>query len=126
MSDILLIQPPQWYPVSPYLAVPLLAFAFLGGDINAGLTVAGVDSATFLNVFASGSTGKFSAIEIISQLAWGLGYMGMPHILVRFMAVKNEKELNKSKVIAIIWVALSLLFAVIIGGFGALIYFSRK
>ena len=100
------------------LAVPILAFAFLGGDINAGLTAAGVDSATFLNVFASGSTGKFSAIEIISQLAWGLGYMGMPHILVRFMAVKSEKELNKSKVIAIIWVALSLLFAVIIGVVG--------
>ena len=44
--------------------------------------------------------------------------MGMPHILVRFMAVKNEKELNKSKAIAIIWVALSLLFAVIIGVVG--------
>ena len=100
------------------LAVPILAFAFLGGDINGALTAAEVDSSTFLNVFASGSTGSFSFIEIISQLAWGLGYMGMPHILVRFMAVKNEKELNKSKVIAIIWVALSLLFAVIIGAVG--------
>lgn len=100
------------------LAVPLLAFAFLGGDMNAALVATGVDSATFMNVFASGSTGKFSVIEIISQLAWGLGYMGMPHILVRFMAVKDEKELNKSKAIAIIWVALSLLFAVIIGVVG--------
>ena len=40
------------------LAVPLLAFAFLGGDINAGLSATGVDSNTFLNVFASGSTGS--------------------------------------------------------------------
>ena len=100
------------------LAIPIVAFAFLGGDVSGTLAATGVDSATFLNVFASGSTGKFSVIEIISQLAWGLGYMGMPHILVRFMAVKDEKELDKSKAIAIIWVALSLLFAVIIGVVG--------
>ena len=100
------------------LAVPILAFAFLGGDVNSALTASGVDSATFMNVLASGSTGKFSFVEIISQLAWGLGYMGMPHILVRFMAVKDEKELAKSKGIAIVWVALSLLFAVIIGVVG--------
>lgn len=100
------------------LAIPIAAFAFLGGDMSGALAATGVDSATFLNVFASGSTGRFSFIEIISQLAWGLGYMGMPHILVRFMAVKDEKELDKSKVIAIVWVALSLLFAVIIGVVG--------
>ena len=100
------------------LAVPILAFAFLGGDISGALSAAEVDSATFLDVFASGSTGNFSAIEIISQLAWGLGYMGMPHILVRFMAVKDEKELNKSKSVAIIWVALSLVFACVIGVVG--------
>ncbi len=100
------------------LAVPILAFGFLGGDINAGLAAAGVNSDTFLDVFSSTATGKFSVVEIISQLAWGLGYMGMPHILVRFMAVKSEKELNKSKVIAIVWVALSLFFAVAIGMIG--------
>lgn len=61
---------------------------------------------------------QVSAVEIISQLAWGLGYCGMPHILVRFMAVKNQKELNKSKGIAIVWVAISLTFAVVIGVLG--------
>ena len=61
---------------------------------------------------------NLSFVEIISQLAWGLGYFGMPHILVRFMAVKDEKELKKSKVIAIIWVALSLAFACFIGVIG--------
>lgn len=100
------------------LAVPILAFSFLGGDISGALNATGVDSAVFLNVFSNGTTGQFSAVDIISQLAWGLGYMGMPHILVRFMAVKNEKELNKSKVIAIIWVALSLVFACVIGVVG--------
>ena len=60
----------------------------------------------------------YRAIDIISQLAWGLGYCGMPHILTRFMAVKSQKELNKSKGIAIVWVALSLTFACIIGVVG--------
>lgn len=100
------------------LAVPIIALLFLGGDISGALEATGVDSASFLNLFSNGSDGGFSVIDIISQLAWGLGYMGMPHILVRFMAVKDEKELNKSKGIAIIWVALSLAFACIIGVVG--------
>ena len=58
------------------------------------------------------------AVSIISSLAWGLGYFGMPHILVRFMAIKDEKELKKSKAVGIIWVFLSLLFACIIGVVG--------
>ena len=54
-------------------------------------------------------------IEIISNLAWGLGYCGMPHINIRIMAIKNEKELRKSTVIAIVWVVISLTLAVVIG-----------
>lgn len=101
------------------LAVPLVALGILGTEnVSATLTQTGVDAATFMNIFASGSDGNFSVIDIISQLAWGLGYMGMPHILVRFMAVKDEKELNKSKSVAIIWVALSLVFACVIGVVG--------
>ena len=57
-------------------------------------------------------------MEIFSQLAWCLGYCGMPHILTRFMAVKNQQELRKSRVIAIVWVALSLGAAVFIGIIG--------
>ncbi len=48
-------------------------------------------------------------------MAWGLGYFGQPHILTRFMSVKTLKELNKSKMIAIVWVAISLFAAVAIG-----------
>ncbi len=101
------------------LAVPLVALGIMGTDtLSATLTQTGVDAANFMNLFSNGSDGKFSVVDIISQLAWGLGYMGMPHILVRFMAVKDEKELNKSKGVAIIWVALSLVFACIIGVVG--------
>ena len=60
----------------------------------------------------------YPLISIVSDLAWGLGYCGMPHILVRFMAVKSEKELKKSSVIAIVWVAISLIAACFIGILG--------
>lgn len=99
------------------LIVPIIAYAIVGpSNITDILNQSGVagGASSFLNIM--NDSGKpVSAVYIISQLAWGLGYCGMPHILVRFMAVSSEKELNKSKAIAIIWVALSLTFAVIIG-----------
>ena len=99
------------------VTVPVVAFVLMGGNVGPALEQTGVSAANFLNVMKNGDN-NFTAVEIISQLAWGLGYCGMPHILVRFMAVKNQKELNKSKGIAIIWVALSLAFAVVIGVLG--------
>lgn len=102
------------------LAVPLIALNLVGtGNVSTVLENAGVagGAASFLNIMDNGGR-PFTAVEIISQLAWGLGYCGMPHILVRFMAVKDEKELKKSKGIAIGWVALSLAFACVIGVVG--------
>lgn len=54
-------------------------------------------------------------ISIISSLAWGLGYFGQPHILSRFMAIKNPKEIDAARVIAMIWVVLSLGGALAVG-----------
>lgn len=100
------------------LAIPIIALKTIGGEQFAmNLTATGVNAGEYLNVMNSGS-GTFRTVDIISQLAWGLGYFGMPHILVRFMAVKDEKELAKSKGVAIIWVALSLIFACVIGVIG--------
>lgn len=102
------------------LVVPLVAWGMVGTDNIAPvleLSNAPGGAAGFLSLIHDGN-GTYSAVDIISQLAWGLGYCGMPHILVRFMAVKDEKELKKSKGVAIGWVALSLLFAVIIGIIG--------
>lgn len=87
------------------LAVPIILLAVIEpGTIMSTLTASGVEGGAenFLNPFTSGS-GSVSIVSIISGLAWGLGYCGMPHILVRFMAIKSEKELNKSKVIANVW-----------------------
>ena len=44
---------------------------------------------------ATGTASTYSALSIVSTLAWGLGYFGMPHILLRFMAIREEKELNQ-------------------------------
>lgn len=101
------------------LAVPIVAWAFLDGSLSDMLVQSGVAGGAdaYLNLFSNGGE-SYRAIDIISQLAWGLGYCGMPHILTRFMAVKNEKELRKSRVIAIVWVALSLGAACVIGVLG--------
>lgn len=99
------------------LVVPIIAYALIPGNLQDILTSSGVNSASFLNLIEN--DGKpLGFIDILSQLAWGLGYCGMPHILTRFMAVKDEKELKKSKKIAIVWVALSLAFACAIGVIG--------
>lgn len=102
------------------LTVPIVAVMLMGTGhiipnlIDSGLTV---DAKDFLNIFSE--NGKpISPISIASQLAWGLGYCGMPHILVRFMAVRDDKELAKSRKIAIVWVLLSLAVACIIGVIG--------
>ncbi len=59
-----------------------------------------------------------AAIKIISGLAWGLGYCGMPHILVRFMAIEKASMIKKSRNIAIVWVTLALGAAVVVGFVG--------
>lgn len=56
--------------------------------------------------------------DIVSGLAWGLGYFGMPHILVRFMSIKDSKLIKKSATVAIIWVTLALLATIIIAVLG--------
>lgn len=102
------------------MIVPIVAFFIVGSDnITDLLNQSGVvgGAASYLNLFEN--DGKpLGFIDILSQLAWGLGYCGMPHILVRFMAIRDEKELKKSKKIAIVWVAVSLGMAIFIGIIG--------
>lgn len=66
----------------------------------------------------TGEVGSYNALTIVSTLAWGLGYFGMPHILLRFMAIKNDKKLTLSRRVATIWVVISLGIAVLIGIIG--------
>ncbi len=56
--------------------------------------------------------------EVASGLGWGLGYFGMPHIIIRFMSVRSEKELRKSSVIGITWTVIILTMSVVAGAVG--------
>ena len=67
---------------------------------------------------AAGAAKPYGFMNAFSMLAWGLGYFGMPHILVRFMAIRDEKELRLSRRIASVWVLISMTVAVCIGMIG--------
>ncbi len=62
-----------------------------------------------------GNASNYSVLTICSCLAWGLGYFGMPQVLLRFMAIRKESELKRSRRIATVWVVISLAVAVFIG-----------
>ena len=65
---------------------------------------------------------SFGPLKIVSTLAWGPGYFGMPHVLLRFMAIRDAKQLKKSRIVATVWVVISLFAAVCIGLVGASLY----
>lgn len=67
---------------------------------------------------ASGITGSYGALPVASTLAWGLGYFGMPHILLRFMAIEDKNKLKLSRRVATVWVVISMATAVLIGVVG--------
>lgn len=66
----------------------------------------------------SGTEQPYPIISIVSMIAWGLGYFGMPHILLRFMAIEDEEKLKLSRKVATGWVVISLAVAVLIGIIG--------
>ena len=74
----------------------------------------------YLNVFkgynvVTGETGSYGALPVVSTLAWGLGYFGMPHILLRFMAIEDPDKLKTSRRVASVWVVISMGVAILIG-----------
>lgn len=81
-------------------------------------SLAGYLSFDKLHDAATGGTTDFGFIKIVSTLAWGLGYFGMPHILLRFMAIKDSDKIKVSRRIATVWVVISLAVAIFIGFVG--------
>ena len=67
---------------------------------------------------AEGTATSYSLLDIVSTMAWGLGYFGMPHILLRFMAIEEEKKLVLSRRIASLWVVIAMTASIIIGMVG--------
>ncbi|MBQ3483051.1 MAG: sodium/proline symporter [Clostridia bacterium] len=66
----------------------------------------------------TGTDGSYGFLPIVSTLAWGLGYFGMPHILLRFMAIEDDRKLKISRRIATVWVFVSMAIAIFIGVIG--------
>ena len=69
-----------------------------------------------------GDAAPYGLISVLSMMAWGLGYFGMPQVLLRFMAIRHQDELKKSRRIATVWVVISLFAAISIGLIGRAIY----
>ena len=69
-----------------------------------------------------GAVSDYGFLTVCSTMAWGLGYFGMPQVLLRFMAIRKEDELKRSRRIAMIWVGISLAVAVFIGIVGRQVF----
>lgn len=78
-------------------------------------SLAGYLSFNHIHDVVTGSAVSYSPLVIISLLAWGIGYFGMPHILVRFMSIEKEEDLVVSRRVASIWVVIAMGVAIFIG-----------
>ena len=94
------------------MITPIVAAALLNAN---GPAAFGTIPANFYNVLASGKFDWESIATIFTGLGWGLGYFGMPHIIVRYISIKSEKEMKKSRWIGIGWTALILVMASVVG-----------
>ncbi len=99
------------------IIVPLVAVNNVGG-IGATIDHLKATNIELLNPFTGTDGSIISMVSIISLLAWGLGYFGQPHILCRFMAISSAEKIKKARTIAMIWVVVSLVAAVLVGIIG--------
>ena len=111
---------------SVVMSMALIAVLVYGVSVAGGWDVV-LDNARslpgYLTMLAShnvadNSATSYSLLDIVSTLAWGLGYFGMPHILLRFMAIEDEKKLVLSRRIASVWVVIAMTASIIIGMVG--------
>ena len=106
------------------LAVPIVIVITQSLDTTAlGTVYTYVDGASGQTVMCEFGTGLFDAgwKDVVSGLGWGLGYFGMPHILVRFMSIEKPSMIKKSATVAIVWVVLSLGATCLIAYFGRML-----
>lgn len=101
------------------ICVVLFGIGTVGG---AGLIVSQAGEVpgylSLTSIHSDGAAAEYGAVKIASTFAWGLGYFGMPHILLRFMAIRDESEITLSRRIASIWVVISMGVAIFIGIMG--------
>lgn len=108
------------------MTIALVVIMIFGINVAGGWTAV-MDNAKsvpgYLNLFVNTSiaqtgSSKYGFFTIISTLAWGLGYFGMPHILLHFMAIEDENKLSVSRRVGTVWVVISMVIAMLIGLIG--------
>ena len=108
------------------MSIALIVVIFFGISTAGGLNTV-IENAQALpgylslfqtHVVETGESAPYGALSIASMMAWGLGYFGMPHILLRFMAIEDENKLKLSRRIASVWVVISMGIALFIGVIG--------
>ncbi|MGI6153707.1 MAG: sodium/proline symporter PutP [Christensenellaceae bacterium] len=99
------------------LIVPLAAAGKLGGWQEAVSTADSISSG-FLNPFTNTDGSPINPLTLISNLAWGFGYFGMPHIIVRYMAIRQPRMIKTSRRIATGWIVAALAGAIMVGIIG--------
>lgn len=108
------------------MTVSLIAIVFFGINAVGGMDVVianakeipGYLSLTQTGNVITKTAGSYGFITILSTMAWGLGYFGMPHVLLHFMAIEDENKLKISRRIGSIWVVFALAIAILVGIIG--------
>jgi len=96
----------------------LMLGALLLAPIFAATRLSGVSTAQITDQVPNFFSPFASWQDIVSGFGWGLGYFGMPHIIIRFMSVESQKSLKRSAKIGITWTTLILIFSVLVGVIG--------
>lgn len=106
------------------LIVPFIIISQLGGFDSTVISFKGLESVKneVFSWIPKSKAGSLDILLLISSIGWGLGYFGQPHILSRFMAIKKPEEVRPARVIAMIWVIITLAAAVVIGVLGKLYF----
>ncbi|MDF2887444.1 MAG: sodium solute transporter superfamily [Lacrimispora sp.] len=108
------------------MSISLIIIVFYGISVSGGWdkvmenagALEGYLSMSRTHNMAGQTSVPYGILNIVSTLAWGLGYFGMPHILLRFMAISDENKLTTSRRIASTWVVISMIVAILIGIIG--------
>ena len=99
------------------IIVPLAALGHINGGWDSMINIVNSQVENFTSLGWDGGK-PITAVVLVSCLAWGLGYFGMPHIIVRYMAIKNPEEVKIARRVGTAWIILALIGAALIGMIG--------
>lgn len=107
------------------IVVPIAAVITIGGFGETGTLIAENAGEGHLSLLGGGAVTGGTVLAIVSALAWGLGYFGQPHIIVRFMALRSPQQAKSARRIGISWMVLSM-FGAVISGLVGIAYMAKQ